>query len=59
MDLSVVIRAAIATDGRVMVQFGGAIVADSEPAAEWAETVAKGLPIVETLRGSSAQRGTG
>ncbi len=49
MDLSVVIRTAIVADGRVMVQFGGGIVADSEPAAEWAETVAKGLRIVQTL----------
>jgi anthranilate/para-aminobenzoate synthase component I len=49
MDLSVVIRTAIVADGRVMVQLGGGIVADSEPAAEWAETVAKGLHIVETL----------
>ncbi len=53
IDLSVVIRTAIVADGRVMVQFGGGIVADSEPAAEWAETVAKGLRIVQTLaRGS-------
>jgi para-aminobenzoate synthetase component 1 len=49
MDLSVVIRTAIVADERVMVQFGGGIVADSEPAAEWAETVAKGLRIVDTL----------
>ena len=49
MDLSVVIRTAIVDSGRVMVQFGGGIVADSEPEAEWAETVAKGLRIVETL----------
>jgi len=49
MDLSVVIRTAIVAGGRVMVQFGGGIVADSEPAAEWGETVAKGLRIVETL----------
>ena len=32
-----------------MVQFGGGIVADSEPAAEWEETVAKGLRMTETL----------
>jgi para-aminobenzoate synthetase component 1 len=55
MDLSVVIRTAIVADGRVMVQFGGGIVADSEPAAEWAETVDKGRRIVETLnRGQDA-----
>jgi para-aminobenzoate synthetase component 1 len=49
IDLSVVIRTAVVADGRVMVQFGGGIVADSQPAAEWAETVAKGLRIVQTL----------
>lgn len=49
MDLSVVIRTAIITDGRVMLQFGAGIVADSEPASEWAETVAKGRLLVETL----------
>lgn len=41
-DLSVVIRTAIVAGGRVMVQLGAGIVSDSEPAAEWAETVAKG-----------------
>jgi len=57
MELSVVIRTAIVADGRVMVQFGGDIVADSEPSAEWAETVAKGLRIVERLeQGSDAER---
>lgn len=49
MDLSVVIRTAIVADGRVMVQFGGGIVADSQAAAEWDETVAKGARIVQTL----------
>lgn len=52
MDLSVVIRTAIVADERVIVQFGGGIVADSEHAAEWAETVAKGLRIVDTLKWS-------
>lgn len=49
IDLSVVIRTAIVAGGQVTAQFGGAVVADSEPAAEWAETVAKGRCIVETL----------
>jgi para-aminobenzoate synthetase component 1 len=49
MDLSVVIRTAVVAQGRVMVQFGGGIVADSEPAAEWAETVAKGMRLIQTL----------
>ena len=36
-------------DGRVMLQFGGAIVVDSHPAAEWVEPVARGRCIVEAL----------
>jgi para-aminobenzoate synthetase component 1 len=56
MDLSVVIRTAIVADGRVMLQLGGGIVADSEPAAEWAETVAKGLRIVETMQRGAAEK---
>lgn len=49
MDLSVVIRTAIVADGRVMVQFGGGIVADSDAVSEWEETVAKGERIVAVL----------
>jgi para-aminobenzoate synthetase component 1 len=55
MDLSVVIRSAVVADRRVMVQFGGGIVADSEPAAEWAETVVKGQRLTEVLDGGIAQ----
>jgi len=49
LDLSVVIRTAIVADHRVMVQFGGGIVADSEPASEWLETVAKGVRLMGVL----------
>ena len=49
MDLSVVIRTAVVAAGRVMVQMGGGIVADSEPASEWDETVAKGARLVGVL----------
>jgi para-aminobenzoate synthetase component 1 len=49
MDLSVVIRTAIVFRNRVMVQVGGAIVADSEPASELDETYAKGRILFETL----------
>jgi para-aminobenzoate synthetase component 1 len=51
MDLSVVIRTAIVHGTRVMVQLGGAVVADSDPAKELAETEAKGRFIVQALRG--------
>jgi para-aminobenzoate synthetase component 1 len=49
MDLSVVIRTAVAAQGQVMVQMGGGIVADSDPASEWNETVAKGERLVRVL----------
>jgi para-aminobenzoate synthetase component 1 len=49
MDLSVVIRTAVVAGGRVMVQMGGGIVADSEPSSEWDETVAKGERLVRAL----------
>ena len=49
MDLAVLIRSAVVSEGRVMLQFGGGIVADSQPAAEWAETVAKGERLTRVL----------
>lgn len=33
-----------------MLQLGGAVVADSDPAAEWAETVVKGRDIAAVLQ---------
>ena len=36
--------------GRVSVQVGGGIVADSDPAEEWAETLAKAEPLLKVLR---------
>jgi para-aminobenzoate synthetase component 1 len=62
MDLSVVIRTAIVEygrgpgreHGRLRVQFGAGIVADSDASSEWDETIAKGLRIVEVIeRGGS------
>jgi para-aminobenzoate synthetase component I len=50
MDLSVVIRTAIVHGRRVMLQLGGAVVADSVPAHELAETEAKGRFIVQALQ---------
>jgi para-aminobenzoate synthetase component 1 len=51
MDLSVVIRTAVVAAGRVMVQVGGAVVADSVPQAELDETYAKGRLLVQALAG--------
>ncbi|MBX3620966.1 MAG: aminodeoxychorismate synthase component I [Rhizobacter sp.] len=49
MDLSVVIRTAVVHGARVMVQLGGAVVADSDPALELAETEAKGRLLVKAM----------
>jgi anthranilate synthase component 1 len=38
MDLAIAIRTAVVKDGRIYVQAGAGIVADSDPDAEWAET---------------------
>jgi len=54
MDLSVVIRSAVVADNRVMLQLGGGIVADSEPASEWEETVAKGERLARVLDNGGA-----
>jgi para-aminobenzoate synthetase component 1 len=56
MDLSVVIRSAVVAEGRAMVQVGGGIVADSDPAEEWSETVAKGERLMRVLAGAASPR---
>jgi anthranilate synthase component 1 len=38
MDLAIAIRTALIKDGQLHVQAGAGIVADSDPASEWAET---------------------
>jgi anthranilate synthase component 1 len=38
MDLAIAIRTALIKDGKLHVQAGAGIVADSDPASEWAET---------------------
>ncbi|MEW5782115.1 MAG: anthranilate synthase component I [Pseudomonadota bacterium] len=41
MDLAIAIRTAVVKDGRIFVQAGAGIVADSDPDAEWQETLNK------------------
>jgi len=48
-DLSVVIRAALVARGRAFVHAGGGIVADSEPAAEWRESLDKASVLLEAV----------
>lgn len=49
MELSVVIRTLIMWENRFEFQVGGGIVADSEPMAEWKETMDKAMGIAKTL----------
>jgi anthranilate synthase component 1 len=41
MDLAIAIRTAVLKDGQLHVQAGAGIVADSDPASEWQETMSK------------------
>ena len=48
-DLNIVIRTFIIKDQRAYFQVGGAIVSDSDPAAEYLETLDKGRALFKTL----------
>ncbi|MDP1674246.1 MAG: anthranilate synthase component I [Burkholderiales bacterium] len=41
MDVAIALRTAVIKDGRLHVQAGGGVVADSDPEAEWQETQSK------------------
>lgn len=51
-DMNVAIRTMIISGGRVYFQVGGGIVADSEPEAEYRETLDKGKAMFESITGS-------
>jgi para-aminobenzoate synthetase component 1 len=52
MDIDIVIRTALVKDGRAYFQVGGAIVYDSEPEAEYIETLDKGKAMIQALKPS-------
>jgi anthranilate/para-aminobenzoate synthase component I len=52
LDLSVVIRAIVVRENRARLHVGGAIVADSEPAAEHDESLLKARALVDALEAS-------
>jgi anthranilate/para-aminobenzoate synthase component I len=58
MDTSIAIRTAVVRNGRVYFQAGGGIVADSDPEAEYRETLDKARGIIRALT-SAHQRPTG
>jgi len=49
MDLNIVIRTFVVANGRAYWQVGGGIVADSQPDAEYQETLDKGLALAQAL----------
>jgi len=50
MELNIAIRTAVVSRGSVRVHVGGGIVADSDPVAEYEETLAKGLALFQALQ---------
>lgn len=49
LGTSMAIRTAVAAGGELLVHVGGGVTADSDPEAEYAETLAKGRAFFETL----------
>jgi anthranilate synthase component 1 len=49
MDLAITIRTLVIKDGKVHLQAGAGIVADSDPATEWQETVNKGMAVIRAV----------
>jgi anthranilate synthase component 1 len=45
MDLAIAIRTLVVKDGKIHLQAGAGIVADSDPALEWQETVNKAMAV--------------
>jgi para-aminobenzoate synthetase component 1 len=51
MDTNIVIRTLLIDGDRISFQVGGGIVADSDPQAEWEESLTKAKALIETLAG--------
>ena len=54
MDVAIALRTAVIKDGRLHVQAGGGIVADSQPAAEWQETQSKARALLRAAEMAEA-----
>ena len=53
MDSSIVIRSLVGDGARIVAQAGGGIVADSDPALEYAESLVKVAPLLAALNDAS------
>ena len=49
MDLAIAIRTLVIKDGKIHLQAGAGLVADSDPAAEYQETVNKSMAVVKAI----------
>ncbi len=49
MDMAIAIRTAVVKDGRLYVQAGGGVVADSQPDLEWKETMNKARAVFRAV----------
>ncbi len=58
LDLSIAIRTATVVGGRLVFSVGGGIVYDSDPAAEYQETLDKGRTLMEAFGGREKSRQT-
>lgn len=58
MDTCIAIRTIVACDGMAHVQAGGGVVADSEPAAEYQETLNKARALLRAIRLAEAREGS-
>ncbi|HUW81300.1 MAG TPA: aminodeoxychorismate synthase component I [Phycisphaerae bacterium] len=56
MDLNIVIRTILMQNGRAYLNVGGAVVADSDPLAEYDETMDKAQALLQALRGEHRVR---
>ena len=54
LDLSVAIRTFVAAEGRLHLPVGGAVTADSDPGAEWRETMHKAARLLDAAGGKLA-----
>lgn len=53
LDTNIVIRTIVCRDGQAYFHAGGGIVADSEPAAEYDETLTKASALIQALLGAT------